>query len=139
VEAKEAAAVLDGVIESLRSKPGQFNINVNVTTAGAIGIGGSGGAGIIGISNGGGTGFSATASVPSAAQIHIAQQQGLQQLSAEMSTTIESLEKLKAELLSTHPDRHRIRSFLSSLSGKWLPEVIIQVVVELTKLTLGGI
>jgi hypothetical protein len=138
MEAKEAAAVIDKIIESLRSNPGQFNINVNVTTAGAIGIGGSGGAGIVGISHGGGTGFSATASAPSAAQVHIAQQHGLHQLSAEMSMMIGTLEELKSELLSKQPDKSRIQTFLGTLGGKWLPAVITQVLVELTKLTLGG-
>jgi hypothetical protein len=39
METKEAVAIIDKIIESLRSNPGQFNINVNVTTTGAIGIG----------------------------------------------------------------------------------------------------
>jgi hypothetical protein len=138
MEGKEAAAVIDRIVESLRSNPGQFNINVNVTTTGAIGIGGSGGAGIVGIARGSGTGFSATASAPSAAHVHIARQHGLDELSVEVSRMIGTLEQVKSQLLSVHPDKSRIQTFLSALGGKWLPDAITQVVVELTKLTIGG-
>ncbi len=99
MEAREAAVVIDRIIESLRSNPAQFNINVSVTTTGAIGVGGSGGPGIVGIAHGGGTGFSATASAPTAAQVHIAQQPGFQQLSSEMSAMLETLQQLKLQTI----------------------------------------
>ncbi len=137
MEPKEAAVIIDKIIESLRRNPGQFNINVNVSTAGAIGIGGPGGSGIVGIAQGGGTGFRASASAPSAAQIKIGQQAGLQQVSSELSQMLSVLEQLKTELLSQPPSKSKIKSFLDSIKGKWLPEVVVSVVSELITSTLG--
>lgn len=69
---EEVVRVLDEVIRSLRENPGQFNIKVDIDTAGAVGIGGSGRHAIVGIANGGGVGFSATASAPSEMSLSIA-------------------------------------------------------------------
>ncbi|HAM58061.1 MAG TPA: hypothetical protein DCQ64_22670 [Candidatus Rokubacteria bacterium] len=55
MKAGEAAQIVEEMVKSLKASPGQFNIKINITTAGAVGIGGSGGAGIVGIAQGGGS------------------------------------------------------------------------------------
>jgi len=138
MQATEAAQVIDEMIKSLRAKPGQFNINVRVVTAGAVGIGGSGGPGIVGIAQGGGVGVSASASAPSQMTVEIAQQHGQQEFSAQLGQMLATLEGIRDELLQPEPSKSGIQKFLDSLSSKWLPEVIISVVAKLIA-SIGGL
>ena len=139
MQATEAAQVIDEMIKSLRANPGQFNINVRVVTAGAVGIGGSGGPGIVGIAQGGGVGVSASAGAPSQMTVEIARQQGQRELSAQLGQMLTTLEEIRNELLQPKPSKSRIQNFLDSLSSKWLPEAIISVVTKLITSSIGGL
>ena len=56
----DAVKIIEAILTSMRENASQFNFNVNVTTVGAMGVGGPGGHGIVAVANGpGSVGFSA--------------------------------------------------------------------------------
>ena len=134
---EEALRVLDEVIKSLRENPGQFNIKVEVNTAGAVGIGGSGGPGIVGISNGGGTGFSATSSSPSQVSVNIARGEAGSRFGREMDELVQTLEGIKTEMQRADASADRANGLLKRL-GSWVPNVVVAVVSELIKSAIVG-
>ena len=136
---KEAAQVIDAIVKSLRENPTQFPINVGISMAGAVGIGGAGGPGIVGIAQGGGVGFSASASAPSQVAINIAQQQGLAQLDAEYNALLSTLEEIKVELLKSDPSKMKADRLLNRLVGTWIPDVVINVVAQLIAAAVGSV
>jgi hypothetical protein len=134
---KEAVLVLDEMIKSLRQNPSQFNIKVEVNTAGAVGIGGSGGHGIVGIAQGGGTGFSATASTPSQMTLNIATDAADSQLRGEMDALVATLEEIKTELARPHASADKAHGLLKRV-GNWVPNVIVAVVAHLIAGSIAG-
>ena len=135
---KEAAQVIDAIVKSLRDNPTQFHVNVGITMAGAVGIGGMGGPGIVGIAQGGGVGFSASASAPGQVAIDIAQQQGIAQLDAEYGALLTTLEEIKAEVLKSNPSKMKANGLLKRLVGTWIPDVIVAVVAKVVATAIGN-
>jgi hypothetical protein len=134
----EAANIVATILESMRRNPAQFHFNVNVSTIGAMGIGGSGGPGIVGIAQGGGVGFSATAASHSQVQIQFAQGQADATINQQWAQIEKTREQLVAELRTSTLTRENADSFLGSLKKTWLPNVVITALSEVVKLFLGG-
>lgn len=83
----------------MRNNPAQFQFTVNITTVGAMGVGGAGGHGIVAAANApGSVGFSATASAPSQMQIQIAEQRANQELNAQFARIEQVLQAIAAGL-----------------------------------------
>jgi len=127
MEAKEAAAVIDSMIKSLKESPGQFNIEVNVT--GLLVNASKGSTGLIVSAVGGGpgsttTGMNASISSP---QIDISQKRGTDVMNSQMQLLIDSLSTLSNELKSTKPEKGKIKTILQSLKESWVPHLIINV------------
>lgn len=137
MQAHEAAQVVDEIVKSLQANPGQFNIRINVSTAGAVGIGGAGGPGIVGISQGGGVGFSATAAAPSAMTIQIARDQGQQQFGEQFDQMLRVLDAIKTEFAKPAPSKAKVTRLLDSLD-KWVPPVIAAVIGQLAASVFAG-
>ena len=131
MKAKEAAEVIDGIIQSLRDNPAQFNIAVNTSVAGAVGVGGPGGPGIVGVAQGGGVGFMGVASAPSQVQIDIAQGRAKEELTQEFERCLAVLEQIRDEILKKTPSKSRLEKLVDSLKEKWLPNVIAATVAQL--------
>jgi hypothetical protein len=134
----EAANIVTTILESMRQNPAQFHFNVNVSTIGAMGIGGSGGPGIVGIAHGGGVGFSATASSPSQVQIQFAQGQANTAINQQWAQIEKTLEQLVAELRTSTLTQENADGFLGSLKKTWLPNVVVTVLTEVVRVLFGG-
>lgn len=137
MQAQEAADVINQMLKSLRANRGQFSIKINVSTAGAIGVGGAGGPGIVGVAQGGGVGFSATAAAPNAMTIQIAQDQGLQKFDGQFEQMLGVLDAIKAEFTKPAPSKAKVTQLLGSLD-KWVPPVIAAVLGQLAASVFGG-
>jgi len=137
MKAEEAAQIIEEMAKSLKANPRQFNLKINVTTAGAVGIGGSGGAGIVGIAQGGGVGVAATASAPNAMTVEIAQEHGIQKFTEQSDKTLEILDTIKAEFLKSSPSKSTVNRLLGSLE-KWVPPVIAAVIGQLAASVFGN-
>ena len=134
----EAANIVATILESMRRNPAQFHFNVNVSTIGAMGIGGSGGPGIVGIAQGGGVGFSASATAPSQVQIQFSQGQADAAINQQWAQIEKTLEQLVAELRASTLTRAKADGFLGSLKKTWLPNVVVAALTEVVKVLLGG-
>jgi hypothetical protein len=135
----DAAKIVEAVLTSMRQNPGQFNFHVNVTTVGAMGVGGPGGHGIVAVANGpGSVGFSASSSAPTQMQIQIAEQRANQELNAQFAQIQAVLEAMLAELNAQTLDRAKADSFLGQLKATWLPNVLGGVISTAIAGALGG-
>lgn len=137
MKAEEAAQIVEEMAKSLKANPSQFNIKINITTAGAVGIGGSGGAGIVGIAQGGGIGVAATASAPNAMTVQIAQDHGVQKFAEQFEKTLAILDAIKAEFSKSSPSKSKVNQLLGSLE-KWVPPVIAAVIGQLAASVFGS-
>ena len=135
---QEAANLIQSILDSMKANPAQFNFNVSVTTVGAMGIGGPGGAGIVGIAHGGGIGFQASASAPSSMQIRIAQQQANAEINAQASVALGALESIVQELRNQSISAAKRDGFVAQLKSTWLPNVIVTLVGEILSSVIGG-
>lgn len=137
MQAQEAVQIVDEIVKSLRANPAQFNVRINITTAGAVGIGGSGGAGIVGIAQGGGIGFAATAAAPSAMTIQIARDHAQQQFGEQFEKMLTVLDAIKVEFSKSAPSKAKVGRLLDSLD-KWVPPVIAAVIGQLAASVFGS-
>lgn len=133
----EAAFLIQTMLKSMRENPAQFNFTVNVTTVGAMGIGGPGGAGIVGIANGPGMGVYASASAPSQMQIQISEQRANQELNAQFTKIQSILESIITELENTTISREKSETFIGKLKSTWLPNVVIATIAAILEQVFG--
>ncbi|PXX14033.1 hypothetical protein [Nitrosomonas ureae] len=133
----EAAFLIQTMLKSMRENPAQFNFTVNVTTVGAMGIGGPGGAGIVGIANGSGVGVYASASAPSQMQIQISEQRANQELNAQFTKIQSILESIITELENTTISREKSETFIGKLKSTWLPNVVIATIAAILEQVFG--
>lgn len=133
----EAAFLIETMLKSMRENPAQFNFSVNVTTVGAMGIGGPGGAGIVGIANGPGVGVYASASAPSQMQIQIAEQQANQEFNVQFGKIQSILETIIAELKSNTMSREQSETFVGKLRSTWLPNVVVTAIAAILERALN--
>lgn len=133
----EAAFLIQTMLKSMRENPVQFNFTVNVTTVGAMGIGGPGGAGIVGIANGSGVGVYASASAPSQMQIQISEQRANQELNAQFTKIQSILESIITELENTTISREKSETFIGKLKSTWLPNVVIATIAAILEQVFG--
>jgi hypothetical protein len=134
----EAVSLIQAMLASMRANPSQFHFDVNVTTVGAMGIGGPGGHGIVGIANGPGVGVYASASAPSAVQIQIAERSANDRLNAEFGTIQQALEGIIQELKNQSMTIAKRDGFLAQLKSTWLPNVLVTILGSILSAVLGG-
>jgi hypothetical protein len=135
---QEATALIQSILDSITTNPAQFNFKVSVTTVGAVGIGGPGGAGIVGIAHGGGIGFQASASAPSSMQIQIAQQQANAEINAKAQVALRALESIVQELRNQSMSAAKRDGFIAQLKATWLPNVIVTLVGQILTAVVSG-
>ncbi len=133
----EAAFLVEIMLKSMRENPAQFNFSVNVTTVGAMGIGGPGGAGIVGIANGTGVGVYASASAPSQMQIQIVEQRANQELNAQFTKIQSVLEAIIADLKNNTMSHEKSETFMGKLKSTWLPNVVVTAIAAILERVLG--
>jgi hypothetical protein len=125
----DAIRLIETILTSMRTNPAQFQFAVNITTVGAMGVGGSGGHGIVAIANApGSTGFSASASAPSQMTIQIAEQRANQELNTQFAKIDQVLQQIVAELKSKIITTEKIDNFLQQLKQTWFPKVLVSVI-----------
>ena len=135
---QEATTLIQSILDSIKTNPAQFQFNVTVSSAGAVGIGGPGGPGIVGISNGGGVGFQASASAPTNLQIQIAQEQASAEMHAEVSAALKALESIVQELKSQTMTEAKRDGFIGQLKSTLLPNAITTIVGKVLDLIVSG-
>jgi hypothetical protein len=139
MENTEAVQIITTILNSMRDNPAQFQFSVNVTTAGAMGVGGQGGHGIVATANApGSVGFSATASAPPQMTIQIAEQQANQELNSQFSQIEQALQSIISELQANTITQEKKDSFLGQLKNTWMPNVIVSVISFVLSTVLGG-
>jgi hypothetical protein len=138
MEINEAAQLVEAIAKSIEQNPGQFHFTVNVTGTRATSIGG--GTGLSVQVTGGGPGSQTTGfqSSISGANIEMAQKAADAAISKQMSTLVETLNNLVAELRRPTLSKTRISSMLASLKQTWVPNVIASLVANIvTRVALG--
>ena len=133
----EAAFLVEVILKSMMENPAQFHFSVNVTTVGAMGIGGPGGAGIVGIANGPGVGVYASASAPSQMQIKIVEERANQELNAQFAQIQTILESIIAELKSNTLSREKSESFVGKLKSTWFPNALVTAIAAILEKVFG--
>ena len=125
----DAAQLIETILNSMRNNPAQFQFSVNVTTVGAMGVGGPGGHGIVGIANGPGSiGFSASASAPSQMTLQIAEQRTNQELNAQFAQIDQALQEILAGLKTNSITPEKKETILDRLKKTWMPKVLVSVI-----------
>ena len=127
MNAKEAAEIIDSMIESIRTYPNQFQIEVNVTGQSISSVGG--GIGAIISATGGEPGSTTIGQKISmnGGQINIAQKAGIGAMNQQMRTLIDALSAISQELKSQNPDKAKISKIHQSLKNTWVPQLIISM------------
>lgn len=127
----EAAELVEVILESMRRNPAQFVFHVEVTTVGAIGVGGPGGHGIVGIANGPGVGVYASASAPTTMQIQISERAANEELNVQFQAAQRALEAIVQELRAQTMSAEKRDSFVAQLKSTWLPNVLVSLVTAI--------
>ena len=135
---QEATTLIQSILDSIKTNPAQFQFNVTVSSAGAVGIGGPGGPGIVGISNGGGVGFQASASAPTNLHIQMAQEHASAEMHAEVSAALKALESIVQELKSQTMTEAKRDGFIGQLKSTLLPNAITTIVGKVLDLIVSG-
>ena len=136
MEPREAAEVIQAMIDSLRSEPDQLHISINVS---GQQITSHGGTGLSITATGGGPGSTTVGQVVTMDGSHIEISRGKadQAMRDQLTALINSLEEITAELRSPRPDRSRIQKVLDSLKGTWVPGLIIGVMSNALSSAIG--
>ena len=135
----DAIQLIETILKSLRNDPAQFQFSVNVTTVGAMSIGGGGGAGIVGIGGGPGSiGFSAAASAPSQMTIDIAKQNATKEMNSQVNKIVLILQQIVDELRAKTITKGKKENFLAQLSNTLLPEALKNVISVILGDLLGS-
>jgi len=126
VESREAAGIVQAISDSLRSDPHQFHIRINVASQN---ITSHGGTGLKITALGGGPKSTTVGQIVSmdGAQIQISRDQADQAMTEQVTSLVNSLDAIAAELRSPSPDKSSIQRIFDSLKGTWVPGLIIGV------------
>jgi len=134
---KEAAEIIDAMVDSIRINPNLFQIEINVT-----------GQSISNVSGGTGLSVSATGGAPGSitigqrismngTQIRIAQKAGHDAMNQQIQFLIDSLCTISNELRSQRPDTNKISRAYQSLKNTWVPSLITSVLGSILAQTIG--
>lgn len=132
----EAVDIIEGIIQSLRDNPKQFNISIHVT---GQNITSRGGTGLSITATGGESGSNTIGQVVSAngADIRISQERGMQVMDDQLNTLIQTLHKISIQLQSSSPDKGVIKQLYNSLKNSWVPGVIVSIVGSVLTKAIG--
>ncbi|MCJ7426441.1 MAG: hypothetical protein MUO17_04860, partial [Dehalococcoidales bacterium] len=133
---KEAAEIIDSMIEAIRANPNQFQIEVNVSGQ-SINV--SGGIGLNISATGGGPGSTTIGQNISLddTQIEIAQKAGINAMNQQIKALIESLNAISRELKSQTPNKQGISKIYQSLTNTWVPQLITSVLGSILARSIG--
>jgi len=134
---KEAAAIIDLMIKSIKTNPNQFQIEINVIGQSISNV--SGGIGLDVSATGGEPGSTTIGQQVSVdgSQIRIAQKAGNHAMKKQMQTLIDSLAAISNELKSQNPDKKRISKVYQSFKGTWVPSLITSVLAHILTQGIG--
>ena len=133
---KEAAEIIDSMVEAIRTNPNQFQIEVNVSGQS------------INVSGGIGLNISATGGEPGSTtigqsismdgmQIEIAQKAGINAMNQQIKALIESLNAISKELKSQTPNKQGISKIYQSLKNTWVPQLITSFLGSILAKSIG--
>ena len=132
----EAAELIEGIIDSIKSDPSQFHLSINVTGQQVTSYGGTG----MHISvTGGGAGSTTIGNKVSlsGASVEIAHQQGVQAINEQMNALFRTLTEISQQLRSQSPDKSLIQRLVGSLKNTWVPGVIVGMVGNAVSKAIG--
>lgn len=132
----EAVDIIEGIIQSLRDNPKQFNISIHVT---GQNITSHGGTGLSITATGGESGSNTIGQVVSAngADIRISQERGMQVMDDQLNALIQTLHKISIQLQSSSPDKGVIKQLYNSLKNSWVPGAIVSIVGSVLTKAIG--
>ncbi|WP_416425386.1 hypothetical protein RAM80_06400 [Pseudomonas sp. App30] len=128
MEKSEAVSIIESLIHSLKTEPGQFNIELKVVGQ-TVSVT-NGGIGQINAVTGGAAGSTTIGNkvVVDGSSVEIARARAGQALDAQMSGLVDALEKVAAEFRSEKPDKGVIQSVIKAIGESWVPPLITGVV-----------
>lgn len=125
---REAAGIIDSMIEPIKTDPQQFQIKINVTGQSVSNVSGGTGLAISAIGGGPGSNTIGQKVTLNGAQIEIARKAASDAMNQEMETLINSLSTISKELKSQKLDKERILKVYESIKKKtWVPSLITSV------------
>ncbi|MEW5993688.1 MAG: hypothetical protein AB1744_04745 [Candidatus Zixiibacteriota bacterium] len=132
----EAIEIIETIVDSLRSNPNQFNLEIKVI---GQNIASSGGIGLNLSTTGGGPSSTTIGQVVSVGgnQIEIANKAAIEAMNSQYDALIDALSNIIVELKSSNPNKSRIMSILESLKNTWVPGVITSVLGNVISNCLG--
>jgi hypothetical protein len=136
MHAKEAAEIAQIIAESLKSDPAQFHISVRLIGQQITSHGGTG----LTITATGGASGSRTIGQQISMQgghIEVARGQVDQAMRDQITSLAHSIEGIAAELRSDIPDKPKIKQALDSLTGTWMPGLIIGILSNAVSASIG--
>jgi hypothetical protein len=136
MELLEAATIVEAIADSLKSDPNQFYISIS-----AIGqqITSHGGTGLVITATGGGPGSKTVGQVVSmdGTNFEIARGKADQAMAEQINALVNSLETVAKELSSSEPDKSKIKQIFDTLTGTWVPGIIIGVLSNVLSASIG--
>ena len=136
MDINNAVDIIEGIIQSLRDNPKQFNISIHVTGQKITSYGGTG---LSITATGGESGSNTIGQVVSAngANIQISQERGMQAMDDKFNALLQTLKKISIELQSSSPDKGIIKQLYNSLTNTWVPGIIVSVISKLLTKVIG--
>jgi hypothetical protein len=136
VHPKEAADIAQTIADSLKSDPHQFSISVRV-----IGqqITSHGGTGLSITATGGGPGSKTIGQSISmdGGRVEVLRGNAEQAMKDQIAALARSIEAIAIELRLDAPDKSKIKQVLDSLTGTWVPGLIIGVLSNAVSAAVG--
>jgi hypothetical protein len=131
---EEFVGIVERIIQSLRDKPDQFHVNINIVATG-LKVESSGMSTGVSSTVYGGTGISAKAE---GGKQDVTLTQGIadQEFRKKLGKSIESLEKIVMEAKKDKPDKKRLQSLIDELKP-YGPAIVEAVLSKLLDLLVG--
>jgi len=133
---KEAAEIIDSMVEAIRTNPNQFQIEVNVSGQ-SINVSGGIGLNISAIGGEPGSTTIGQSIAMDGMQIEIAQKAGINAMNQQIKALIESLHAVSKELKSQTPNKQGISKIYQSLKNTWVPQLITSILGSVLAKSIG--
>lgn len=136
MDINDAVDIIEGIIQSLKDNPKQFNISIHIAGQKITSYGGTG---LSIIATGGESGSNTIGQVISAngADIQISQERGMKVMDDKFNALLQTLNKISIELQSSSPDKGIIKQLYNSLTNTWVPGIIVSVISKLLTKAIG--
>ncbi len=133
---QDTIEIIDQIIDSLRTNPGQFNIQVSVV---GQQISSSGGIGLSVSAHGGGPGSTTVGQIVSVdgTQVSFAQRAASKAMDQQVLALIQTLTEIRTQLASGSPDKSKVRRLYESLRDTWVPSLITSILGNILTKSIG--